>query len=591
MNLYRRLLELVKPHWHRLAIAMVCMVGVAICTAALPYLVKPVLDDIFIKKNAETLKFLSIVVFLVFTIKALTEWGHAYLMSYVGQRIVAHLRQQLYDHLQRLPLSFFDRMPTGLLMSRVTNDVNLVQGAVSNAITGLLKDPLTLIGLLVVMFVRDWQLSLIAMVVLPFAFFPVVKFGRMLRRISTKSQESMGDISVILQETISGSRIVKAFGMEEYEKERFSRENIRYFRYLMKSVMVRALSSPMMEFLGGIAIVFVILYGGYRVIQEVSTPGEFFSFLGALLLLYEPIKRLSRINNVVQEGIAAATRIYDVLDTSPGIQDAPDAIQLPPIQRELELRNVQFRYENEPVLKDINLRVSAGEVIAIVGVSGAGKSTLVDLIPRFYEVSDGAVLIDGINVRNVTMDSLRNQIGIVTQQTILFNDTVRNNIAYGDINKSDGEITAAAKAANAHDFIMKMDQGFDTLIGEQGALLSGGERQRLCIARALLKNAPILILDEATSSLDSEAELEVQKALENLMAGRTTLVIAHRLSTIQNADRIVVISDGRIVEEGRHDELMECDGEYCRLYDMQFAQVDNNSTVKTVTNVSGQVNK
>jgi ATP-binding cassette, subfamily B, bacterial MsbA len=347
----------------------------------------------------------------------------------------------------------------------------------------------------------------------------------------------------------------------------------------------------MMEFLGGIAIVFVILYGGYRVIEGVSTPGEFFSFLGALLLLYEPIKRLSRVNNVVQEGIAAATRIYDILDISPGIQDEPDAIHLPPIQRELELHNVQFRYDNEPVLKDINLKVPAGEVIAIVGVSGAGKSTLVDLIPRFYEVSDGAVLIDGINVRNVTMDSLRNQIGIVTQQTILFNDTVRNNIAYGDINKSDGQITAAAKAANAYDFIMKMEQGFDTLIGEQGARLSGGERQRLCIARALLKNAPILVLDEATSSLDSEAELEVQKALENLMAGRTTLVIAHRLSTIQNADRIVVISDGRIVEEGRHDELMECDGEYCRLYDMQFAQVDNNSTVKTVTNVSGQVNK
>ena len=590
-DIYRRLLKLVKPHWHRLTIAMVCMVGVAICTAALPYLVQPVLDDIFIKKQAEMLTFLSIVVFLVFTMKALTEWGHAYLMSYVGQRIVAHLRQQLYDHLQRLPLSFFDRMPTGLLMSRVTNDVNLVQGAVSNAITALLKDPLTLVGLMAVMFARDWQLSLIAMVVLPFAFFPVVKFGRMLRRISTKSQESMGDISVILHETISGSRIVKAFGMEEYEKERFNRENIRYFRYLMKSVMVRALSSPMMEFLGGIAIVFVILYGGYRVIQGVSTPGEFFSFLGALLLLYEPIKRLSRVNNVVQEGIAAATRIYDILDTSPGIQDEPDAIHLPPIQRELELRNVQFRYENEPVLKDINLKVSAGEVIAIVGVSGAGKSTLVDLIPRFYEVSDGAVFIDGINVRNVTMNSLRNQIGIVTQQTILFNDTVRNNIAYGDINKSDAEIIAAARAANAYDFIMKMDQGFGTLIGEQGARLSGGERQRLCIARALLKNAPILILDEATSSLDSEAELEVQKALENLMAGRTTLVIAHRLSTIHNADRIVVISNGRIVEEGRHDELMECDGEYCRLYDMQFAQFDNNSTVKPVTNVSGQVNK
>ena len=588
MNLYRRLLELVQPHWHRLAISMVCMVGVALCTAALPYLVKPVLDDIFIQKRAEMLKFLSIVVFLVFFIKALTEWGHTYLMSYIGQRIVAQLRQQLYDHLQILPLSFFDRMSTGRLMSRVTNDVNLIQGAVTNAITGSLKDPFTLIGLLVVMFTRDWQLSLISMVVLPFAFFPVVKFGSMLRRISTKSQESMGDISVILHETISGSRIVKAFGMEEYEKERFNRENIRYFSYLMKSVMVRALSSPLMEFLGGIAIVFVILYGGYRVIQGVSTPGEFFSFLGALLLLYEPIKRLSRINNVVQEGIAAATRIYDILDTPPGIQDKPDAIQLPPMRQELELRNVQFRYDDEPVLKEINLKVSAGEIIAIVGVSGAGKSTLVDLIPRFYEVYHGAVLIDGVDIRDVTMSSLRNQIGIVTQQTILFNDTVRNNIAYGDIHKSDEEIIAAAKAANAYNFIMKMDQGFDTVIGEQGARLSGGERQRLCIARALLKNAPILILDEATSSLDSEAEMEVQRALENLMAGRTTLVIAHRLSTIKNADRIVVVSNGRIVEEGRHDELMECNGEYCRLYDMQFAQMDTNSASKTAVNTVGK---
>jgi len=343
-----------------------------------------------------------------------------------------------------------------------------------------------------------------------------------------------------------------------------------------------------MEFLGGIAIVFVILYGGYRVIQGVSTPGEFFSFLGALLLLYEPIKRLSRINNVVQEGIAAATRIYDILDTPPGIQDKPDAIQLPPMRQELELRNVQFRYDDEPVLKEINLKVSAGEIIAIVGVSGAGKSTLVDLIPRFYEVYHGAVLIDGVDIRDVTMSSLRNQIGIVTQQTILFNDTVRNNIAYGDIHKSDEEIIAAAKAANAYNFIMKMDQGFDTVIGEQGARLSGGERQRLCIARALLKNAPILILDEATSSLDSEAEMEVQRALENLMAGRTTLVIAHRLSTIKNADRIVVVSNGRIVEEGRHDELMECNGEYCRLYDMQFAQMDTNSASKTAVNTVGK---
>jgi subfamily B ATP-binding cassette protein MsbA len=573
MNLYRRLLELVKPYWHWLAIAMVCMLGVAATTAASAYLIKPVLDDVFINKKAGMLKFLSIVVLLVFLIKGLSSWGHTYLMSYVGQSIVTRLRQQLYDHLQRLSLSFFDRIPTGLLMSRITNDVNLIQGAVSNAVTGLLKDFFSIIGLMVVIFYRDWKLALMAMLVLPVAFFPIVKFGRMLRRISTKSQESIGDISVILHETISGNRIVKAFGMEQYEKERFSKENIKYFRYLMKSISVNALSSPLMEFLGGVGIVFIIWYGGYNVIRGVSTPGNFFSFLAALLMLYEPVKRLSGMNNIIQQGLAGAQRVYDILDTPPEIEDRADALDLRPIQDKLELRSVQFSYENQPVLDDINLQIAAGEIIAIVGVSGAGKSTLVDLIPRFYELTDGAVLIDDMDIRDVKVASLRDQIGMVTQQTILFNDTVRNNIAYGDIRKSNEEIVTAAKAANAHDFIMKMEQGYDTIIGEQGVRLSGGQRQRLCIARALLKNAPILILDEATSSLDSEAELEVQKALETLMVGRTTLVIAHRLSTIQNADRIVVLADGRIVEEGQHDELLKADGEYRRLYDLQFAHL------------------
>ena len=590
MNLYRRLLKLVKPHWPRLAIAMVCMVVTALCTAALPYLIKPVIDDIFVNKKEEMLKFLSIAVLLVFAGKGLSDWGQAYFMSYVGQRVIVQLRQQLYDHLQRLPLSFFDGMPTGQLMSRVTNDVNLILGAVSNAVTGILKDPLTSVGLIAVMFHRDWQLAAVAMVVLPFAFFPVVKFGRMLRRISTKSQQSMGDISIILHETLGGSRIVKAFGMEEYEKERFYRENTRYFKYLMKSVMIRALSSPLMEFIGGVAIAFVILYGGHRVIRGVSSPGEFFSFLGALLMLYEPVKRLSKVNNVMQEGLAAAHRIYDVLDTPPGIEDKPDAVHLQPMKRELDFRNVEFGYDSEPVLKNINLRVTAGEVVAIVGVSGAGKSTLVDLIPRFYEVTGGAILIDGVDIRDVTVSSLRAQIALVTQQTILFNDTVRNNIGYGDIRKSEQEIIAAAKAANAYDFVMRMPQCFETIIGEQGVRLSGGERQRICIARALLKNAPILILDEATSSLDSETEMEVQKALENLMAGRTTLVIAHRLSTIQNANRIIVMADGRIVQEGRHDELMRWGSEYRRLYDMQFSHVDNNAAARAevVTAKSGK---
>jgi subfamily B ATP-binding cassette protein MsbA len=401
----------------------------------------------------------------------------------------------------------------------------------------------------------------------------------MLRRISTKSQQSMGDISVILHETISGNRIVKAFGMEEYEKARFSRENMRYFQYYMKSVSVRALSSPVMEFLGGLGVVFIVWYGGSSVIRGVSTPGNFFSFLAALLLLYEPIKRLNTMNNTIQQGLAAAQRVYDILDTPREIQDRPAAKHLPPMKQGLELRRVQFSYGGEPVLRDINLRVAAGELVAIVGASGAGKTTLVNLIPRFYDVAGGAILVDGMDIRHVTLASLRAQVGMVTQQSILFNDTVRNNIAYGDISKSEDEIIAAAKAANAYDFITRMPKGFDTVIGEQGVRISGGERQRLCIARALLKDAPVLILDEATSSLDSEAELEVQKALDILMAGRTTLVIAHRLSTVKNANRIVVLADGRIVEEGRHGELLKGNGEYRRLYELQFAQFEGDAAV------------
>lgn len=587
MNIYRRLLTLVKPYWPRLGLAMVCMLGVAACTAAAAYLVKPVLDDIFINKKVGMLKILPLVVLLIFLFKGICTWAQAYLMNYVGQRIVTRLRQQLYDHIQSLSLSYFDKTPTGVLMSRITNDVNLIQGAVSNAVTGVLRDSFSVVGLVAVIFYRDWRLAIIAMVVLPFAFFPIVKFGRILRRISTKSQESMGDISVILHETISGSRIVKAFCMEDYEKERFSRENLKYFDYLMKSVSVRSLSSPVMEFLGGIGIVFIIWYGGYSVINGVSTPGNFFSFLTALLMLYEPVKRLSKMNNVLQQGMAAAYRVYDILDTPPEVREAPDAVSLPPMQHSLELQGVRFRYGDEMVLEDVNLKVAAGEVVAIAGTSGAGKTTLVNLIPRFYDVEEGAILLDGVDIRRVTIASLRAQIAMVTQQSILFNDTVRNNIAYGDINKTDEEIVAAAKAANAYGFIMRMPRGFDTMIGEQGVRLSGGQRQRLCIARALLKNAPILILDEATSSLDSEAELEVQKALDNLMAGRTTLVIAHRLSTIKDADRIVVLADGRIVEEGRHEQLLKANGEYRRLYELQFMQYDTESAPAAAAGRSG----
>lgn len=578
MNMYRRLFEIARLHWRRTAIAMVCMLGVAACTAASAYLIKPVLDEIFIDKKSDMLKILPFLVLMLFLVKGLCSWGQGYLMSYVGNKIVLDLRQQLYDHLQTLSLSFFDRTPTGILMSRITNDVNQVQAAVTTSVTGILKDAISVVGLVGVVFYRDWQLAIIAVIILPFAFFPIVKFGQKLRTISSKSMEAMGDISVILHETIGGNRIVKAFGMEDYEKARFAEENMRSFDYSMKSASVNALSPPLMEFLGGIGIVAIIGYGGYSVIQGVSTPGNFFSFLAALILLYEPVKRLSGMNNTLQQGIAAASRVFDILDTASDIVDKPDAVQLPPIEREIEFRHVYFHYADEPVLKDIHFRVGAGEVVAIVGVSGAGKTTLVNLIPRFYEVSEGAILIDGMDIRDATIASLRSQIGIVTQQTILFNDTVRNNIAYGDIRKSEKEIIEAARAANALDFISRLPHGLDTEIGEQGMLLSGGERQRICIARALLKNAPILILDEATSSLDSESELEVQKALENLMTGRTTLVIAHRLSTIKNADRIVALADGCVVEEGRHDDLLQTNSEYRRLYELQFSQFETFNT-------------
>lgn len=581
MELYKRLLLNAKPYWRRILMALISMLGVAGCTGATAYLIKPVLDDIFIQKDMTMLRILPVIVLTIFVVKGVCSWCSTYFMAYVGQRVISQFRQQLYDHLQTLSLSFFDKTPTGVLMSRIINDVNITQGAVSESLAGVVKEVISIVVLIGVIFHRDWQLAMVAMVILPFAFFPIVKFGRKLRVISKKNQESMGQISVTLHETFSGNRIVKAFCMEDYEKKRFARDNARYLNSVLKSVKVRALSSPIMEFLGGLGIVAVIWYGGYSVIRGVSTPGNFFSFLAAIIMLYEPVKKLSNMNNTIQLGMAAAERIYQVLDTKPEIDNRPDAGELDPPIRAVELRNVSFGYAAEEiVLENICLKAKAGEVIALVGMSGAGKTTLVNLIPRFYEVSDGAILINSTDIRDVTQASLRAQIGIVTQQSILFNDTVYNNIAYGDIRKGSEQVIAAAKAANANDFVMKMPNGFDTRIGEQGVRLSGGQRQRICIARALLKDAPILILDEATSSLDSDSELEVQKALENLMVGRTTFVIAHRLSTIKNADRIVVLANGRIVEEGHHDELLRGSGEYRRLYELQFSHLDTDLSSK-----------
>ncbi|MEE9936441.1 MAG: ATP-binding cassette domain-containing protein, partial [Deltaproteobacteria bacterium] len=426
-----------------------------------------------------------------------------------------------------------------------------------------------------VIFYTDWKLALLAMIVFPLTVYPIAWFGRKMRKVTTSTQVTMGTLNSLLQETIAGTRIVKAFCMEKYESDRFGAENERLFKLNMKTVTINAISSPLMDFLGGLGIAAVIFYGGYNVVQGYSTPGTFFSFIAALLMLYEPVKRLTNVNNTINQGIAGADRIFSIIDRVPDIIDKTDAQALPPIQNSIDLQNVSFRYEEKPVLKNVNLTIRAGEVVAFVGMSGGGKTTLVNLIPRFYDVSEGRVLIDGLDIRDVTLSSLRGQIAIVTQQTILFNDTVRNNIAYGDICTTEEEIYKAAKAANAHDFIMKLPNGYDSNIGELGTKLSGGEKQRISIARALLKDAPILILDEATSSLDTEAEIEVQDALDNLMKGRTTLVIAHRLSTIRNADRIIALVNGEIVEEGNHDTLMARKGEYYRLYNLQFKDEGN----------------
>lgn len=579
MELYRRLLEFVKPYWKHLAGAMVCMLFVSAATSGSAFLVKPVLDDVFFKKDLVMLKLIPLAIIGIFILKGVFDYGQAFLMSYVGQRIIADLREKIYNHIQSLSLSFFTRNPTGVLMSRILNDVNMIQGAVTDAVTGLLKDCFTLIGLVAVIFYRDWFLASVALVVFPVAVYPMVKFGKKLRSYSTRSQSAMANITTILLESITGTRIVKAFNMEDHERKRFAKENRRLFGILIKSVRVRAISHPLMEFLGGLGIAFIVFYGGRSVIRGEATPGTFFSFLAALLMLYEPVKRLSGINNTVQQGLAAAVRIFEVLDTVPEIRDQPKAQVLTRVSQAIEYRDVSFKYEDDWVLKNINLHIKVGEMVAFVGASGGGKTTLVNLLPRFYDVTSGKVLIDGVDIRELTAESLRSKIGIVTQTTILFNDTVRSNIAYGKIDQPFEEVVKAAQAAYSHGFIQNLPKGYETVIGEQGVKLSGGERQRISIARALLKNAPILILDEATSSLDSESEIEVQKALEYLMQGRTTLVIAHRLSTIRKADRIMVISNGTIVEEGTHEELLAKEGEYKKLYLLQFK--DNGGEINT----------
>ena len=568
---HKRILFLIKENRFKLFLAMLCMLVIAAASSATAFLVKPVLDDIFFNKNITMLKIIPLAVVVIYLLRGLGMYGQDYLMNYVGESIIQHLRNDLYDCIQDLPISFFHREKTGVLMSRITNDVNIIKTMVSTAVTGSLKDSFTVIGLTFVIFYRDWKMALFAFIVLPIAFFPVVEFGKRVRRISTGCQEAMADLNTFLHETFAGNKIVKAFGMEPYEKKRFFDKALNLFKLEMRAVVARSLSSPIMEFLGGLGIAFIIWYGGYKVITGSSTAGTFFSFMAAVLMLYDPVKKLSGLNNAIQQGLAAADRIFDIIETESDIKEKKDPVSIERRPHRVTFEDVFFKYDDVMVLKDINLEVNAGEILALVGMSGGGKTSLVNLIPRFYDVTRGAIKIDGLDIQDASISSLRDQMGIVTQEPILFNDSIRNNIAYGNQEATDKAIVAAAKAAYAYEFIQAFPNKFDTNIGELGGRLSGGEKQRICIARALLKDAPILILDEATSSLDTESEMLVQKALENLMKGRTTFVIAHRLSTIDYADRIVVIVDGQIVEEGKQEELISMKGEFFKLYQMQYS--------------------
>jgi len=568
-----RIYEAVKPYRRLLAAAMVCMLLVAGLSAAQAYMVKPLLDEIFFKQDRFMLNLVPALLVLLFVVKGLSYYGYNYLLNKAGQSVVRDLRNRIYQHVQYLPLAFFHKTPTGELISRVISDVTLIQSAVSRVLVGMLKDFFQMLGLVAIIIYMNWLLALIAMVTLPLLVYPIVQFGRKHRRLSIQNQQATAQVSNILHETITGNRIVKAFCREEYEGSRFAAILDKLFSITMKDVRVSSIAHPLMELLGGIGIAMVMWYGGTQVLNGTATPGTFFSFLTALIMIYEPVKSLSRVNSTLQQGIAASVRVFTLLDIKNDVQEKNNAYQLPMIRDVIEIKNVFFNYDdNGDVLKDINLTVKVGEVLAIVGASGGGKTSLVNLIPRFCDVRQGSITIDGHDIRDVSLKSLRSQIGMVTQQTILFNDTVRNNIAYGAFNCTEEDIIAAARAAHALDFITNLPEGFDTVIGESGARLSGGERQRISIARALLKNAPILILDEATSSLDTESEREVQKALENLMMNRTTFVIAHRLSTIRNADRIVVMQEGRIVEQGTHDTLLPLSGAYSTLYSMQFQE-------------------
>lgn len=571
MNNYKRLLLYAKPYSGRLMLAFLFTSVAAAGNLFVPWILKDVIDKVLMNKDIFLLNTIAVTIVIVFFIRGICFYAQTYLMSYVGQKVIIDIREAVYRKLQFLSLGYFEKRQTGTIMSYVTNDVGALQGSIIESATDFVTEMSILIGSLALMFNLHWKLSLLTLITMPLVAKAMDLFGKKLKRTSGIMQERAADITAVLQETISSVRVIKSFVREEYEIARFVKENYANFRAQMKNAQVMATLTPVIELIAAIGVTFLIWYGGFEVINGNLTAGALIAFLVYATNLANPIKRLSRIYGNIQKAMAAAERVFSVLDEKTDIVEKENATELKAVIGKVDFKAVTFKYnENEVILKDINLEVKAGQMVAIVGPSGAGKTTIVNLLPRFYDPVAGNIYIDDVNIADVTLASLREKIGIVPQETVLFNGSIYDNILYGDLTATTEEVMAAAKAANAHDFIMQMADQYQTQIGERGSKLSGGQRQRIAIARAILKNPRILILDEATSALDTESEKLVQDALDKLMVGRTSFVIAHRLSTILQADMIIVMEKGQIVEQGSHEELLKLDGLYSGLYKLQF---------------------
>ncbi|MCC6932255.1 MAG: ATP-binding cassette domain-containing protein [Deltaproteobacteria bacterium] len=585
-QVYRRLLGYLKPHRGRFALALFFMVLYGCTDGVIPFLIRSILDDIFGKQNKQMLYMLPIILICFGVARGLIGFFEKYLASSVGLAIIKDIRNEINSHLLTLSASFYSRHSSGSLISRMTNDTLLVRSALTDAVAAVLRDTVRMIALFCAAAYLDPMLAAVAFLGFPLGIYPVIRYGKKVRRLSKVGQDQFGGLTSILQESILGQKVVQAFGLEKYEQERFNAENKKLTSTYLKAEKYGALGAPTNELIATVAIAGIILYGGYTVISGVRTQGDFIAFITALFLCYDPLKKITRVNNIIQMGNAAAERIFEILDTKPEIFDEEDAIDEVIKSPVVEYKNVSFAYPQNGevtsdnhqavVLNSISFSVNPGQTLALVGMSGGGKSTIVNLLPRFYDVSAGAISINGLDIRKRTLVSLRRAIAIVSQHTFLFDDTIYNNILYGRVEATSDEVIAAAKAANAYNFISALPKTFQTRIGEQGLRLSGGERARIAIARALLKNAPILILDEATAALDSESEQLVQEAIERLMQGRTVFVIAHRLATVRNADQIAVVVNGRIIEQGNHKDLLAKNGEYTKLYEIQFSENTGN---------------